>query len=116
LLKYKVSVKKPFDFGFRTLNVDVKLSDIFERILIAANELKLPKKKLDDVYELLDSFEDKYKSKMNEMKPMWKFWMEYPELTQILKKMGYDSIQAKEGLKSNIETIGVLDFNKTQKL
>jgi hypothetical protein len=115
ILSYRVKIKNPFDFGYRTLQVYVKLSDIISRIMVRLNELHgsgLSKSQAKKVYDELDKFEEKNTSKLNQMKKVWEFWSEYPELIKILKMMKFDSIVANEGLNDDIQTYGV--FNQNQ--
>lgn len=120
LIKYKVNIKNPFDFKYRTLKVDVKLKDIFSRIQVqlmeAFEQNKLSRKTAIEIDDWFDMVQQKYKSQENKFKEVWQWYMSIKEIPQVLTKMGYDAIIGNEGNNNDIITYGVFNNKQLKKV
>jgi len=110
VLAFHVDIKRPFDFGFRTLTTSVQLSEVVSRI----------RKGVLDQFKRGCISEDLGKELINKLrvldqsghKEVWEWYMKVPELSQVLQEAGYDSIRGNEGIQDDIVTYGVFDPRK----
>lgn len=107
LLTYDLSLKRGFNFGFRTLDTSVQFDEIKSRVkrgimeAFKSNSLSL---KLGlALNDELDSLE------FAGYKKVWEWYSTVPRLAIILKSCGYSHINAREGINNDIVTVGILD-------
>jgi len=97
IMPLMVKSKKPFDFGFRTAEIEVKKSDMLDRIkdriLYDYNEGELSE---DFAKKIFQDIKNIQKNSTKEYKPVWQFWQEDPDIKNILKMAGYDGIISRE--------------------
>lgn len=108
LYQFRVNIRNPFNFMFRTLQVHVKLEDMIDRILVKLDDMNLPNSKLEKIDSIIEKLEKKDTGKM---KKVWEWWTELPELKQILELAGFDSITAYEGTQNDVKTYGIFSQN-----
>lgn len=120
MYKFKVTVNNAFDFGYRTLNVHVKLSDMLGRIKVNVNDL-FGKKRINrdtglSVFKKLEAIDKKYNKHLEQMNKVWEWWDVVPELAEVLRALGYDAITALEDNANNVRTYGVFDYRQLKKI
>lgn len=107
LLAFKVDIKHPFDFGFRTLTTSVKLSEVVARVRKGVlDQFKAGKVSKDKGLALVERLKDVDQAGHKEV---WEWYMKVPELSKVLQEAGYDSIMGNEGAGDNVVTYGVFD-------
>lgn len=117
ILKFKLNFNRSFDFGFRDVRTHVKLEDMLSRILIDLTENTIHiigEEKSRQVYNKINTLRKINKS--NELKYVWEWYDTMPELTQILRYMGYDVIESREGNQNEIVTYGVINKSVLRKI
>lgn len=111
---FRVKKTHSFDFGFRTLQVHVKIGDILDRvrrgIMDSFTSKKVSRERAMELVSRLSDIEDKHSGAMLRA---WE-WIEkaQDDIVPILKTLKYDSIVAREGTNNNITTYGL--FHKEQ--
>lgn len=111
---FRVKKTHSFDFGFRTLQVHVKIGDILDRvrrgIMDAFTAKKVSRERAMELVSSLSDIEDRHSGAMHRA---WE-WIEKAQndIVPILKSLKYDSIVAREGTNNNITTYGL--FYKEQ--
>lgn len=108
LITYELKLGRAFNFGFRTLDVSVKLNEVVSRVrrgLVAAS-----KTNAINMYTAIE-LNDRLNSiaLTDKFKKVWEWYQTEPILSEILLACGYSHIEAKEGTDDNIDTIGILD-------
>ena len=106
----QANLQNGFNFGFRTLSTEVQLKDIKTRIkhgIMKSYENKtVSKDQALSAINVLDSID---KEGFNRV---WEWYMEVPELSNVLLMAGYDHIVGLEGTGNNTIGYGVLDTSK----
>jgi|SRR5476649_1456672 len=113
---FHVNVVHPFEFGFRTLTTQVKLNEVCSRIRDGVlGQFKqhhisdvLGRKLVEELRRLSAAYSGH--------KEVWEWYMELPQLIQVLKAAGFDAIKAYEGQNNNIETYGLFSSNQLTKV
>jgi len=111
---FHISRKNSFDFGFRTLQVHVKISDIVERVKRGVMDAFVAKSiRKERAMLLSDKLADIEDSYPKSMLKAWE-WIQksQKDIIPILKELGYDSIATREGQGNDITAYGL--FNKKQ--
>jgi hypothetical protein len=110
LMRFSVNVSHGFNFGFRTFDTEVQLTDIVSRITKALNERANSKGIDRATYESAKSILAKMKaSPSGPFKKVWAWYMEDKRIVEALKAAGYDHVIGREGPTDDVPTIGVFD-------
>ncbi len=116
--RFYVKAHNSFDFGFRTLEVHVKLEDMIGRIqnslMKAYDKGTMPKHQAMDLHDYAQDLEDAHPS--STMKRAWEWWTAVPELVFLLERAGYDSIRNMEGRNNDVETYGVFNHKQLRRV
>jgi hypothetical protein len=108
---FRVNPGRSFDFGYRTLEVHVKLEDIISRINVRLGEdfydKKITRDQADKVFEVTDRLE--LRPDANRMLKVWE-WIQKvsDDIVEALTLAGYDSIKNREGRGNDVEAFGLL--------
>lgn len=114
LLQYELDLKTGFNFGFRTLDTQVKFEEVLSRVrrgITDAFRQKLVQK--DVAHATYDSLDELERSGY---KRVWEWYMAEPKLADSLLKCGYTHIEALEGTSNSIRTVGILDKRSIRKI
>lgn len=106
----QANLQNGFNFGFRTLSTEVQLKDIKARIkhgIMKSYESKLVSK--EHALAAINVLDSINKSGFNRV---WEWYMEVPELTNVLRMAGYDHIVGLEGTNNDTLGYGVIDTTK----
>ena len=113
VLPVKVKSENPFDFGFRSQFTEVKFENVLDRvergIIDSYKDGKLGR---DEALDLRDEVLDLADADDGTFMPVFEWWNNKPEMIDILRRSGYDSISAKEGVNDDIETIALFNPNQ----
>lgn len=115
---FRVRHKRSFDFGFRTLQVHVRLEDVLDRVRRGVTDAFSDKRISRDVgLSLFDRLDDLQGSHPNTMLRVWE-WVQkvQRDIVPILEQIGYDSIVAREGVNNNVLTYGLFDKRQLTKV
>lgn len=110
VMKLQVKSQSPFDFGYRSQFTEVKYDDMLDRLKRGASEaLNRGDITRDKGLDILDKIEDMRDAApdVNDMKPVFSWWNDKPEMVDVLKDLGHDSLIAKEGIDDNISTLAI---------
>jgi hypothetical protein len=110
VMPVKIKSDKPFDFGYRSQFTEVKYDDMLDRLRRGANDaLGRGDITRDKGLDILDKIEDMRDAAtdVNDMKPVYSWWNNKPEMVDVLKDLGHDSLIAKEGIDDNISTVAI---------
>lgn len=110
LQRFTVHVDNGFNFGFRTFETEVKLTDVCDRIRSdmnkRANSGPINRAQYKAVMDQLSAMTD---SDTGQFKKVWTWYMEDKRIVKALTTAGYDHVVGREGAGDNIPTIGVFD-------
>lgn len=105
VMPLNIKSERPFDFGFRSQFTDVKYGDMLDRLERGITQAyKDGKIGREEGLDLRDELIDLQDADTGEFKPVFEWWNDKPEMVDILKRAGYDSLTAKEGIGDNIGT------------
>jgi hypothetical protein len=114
VLEFHADIGHSFDFGFRTLQTEVQLKDVTDRvkrgILSQFQEGHITREK---GMELMDELAE---VKGSGYKHVWEWYMQLPELVRILKAAGFNSVEGKEGVNDDIPTYGVFSVHQLKRV
>jgi hypothetical protein len=116
VVSFRLSRLNPLDLGFRSAETTVPLDEITSRLRNKLMELmRIGKIKRDDAIQIDDDL-DAIPNSSNKM--VWE-WVNTNAVTDIIKRMGYDSIILREGMQShlgNVITYGILNKSKLTRI
>lgn len=112
LQRFTVEVNNGFNFGFRSFETEVKLSDVGDRIRTAINALGNAGKMKLATYKAITDKLNTWDG--NEFRKVWVWYMEDKRVVEVLKLAGFDHVIGREGAGDNIPTIGVFDPKKVK--
>jgi len=114
VLEFHADLGQSFNFGFRTLQTEVQLAEVLDRVkrgvLSQFQEHKISREK---GMELMDELSD---IKGSGYKHVWEWYMQLPALVKILKAAGYDSVEGAEGTNDDIPTYGVFSVSQLKRV
>lgn len=108
LIEYDLELVHGFDFGFRTLDTQVKFSEVLSRVkrgvVDAYSKLNLISKSTAQmIHSDLSSLDH------SGYKKVWEWYQTEVKLADLLLKSGYTHIDALEGKSNDIRTVGILN-------
>lgn len=108
IIEYNLGLVTGFDFGFRTLDSQVKFNEVLSRVkrgvIDAYSKLNLiSKSNAQSIHSELNSLDH------SGYKKVWEWYQTEVKLADVLLRSGYTHINALEGKSNDIETIGILN-------
>jgi hypothetical protein len=112
IMPVNIKAEAPFDFGYRSQFTDVKYDNMLDRLRQGVGDsYKQGRIDRDLGVSLMDKIEDMRDAAddINDMKPVFEWWNNKPEMVEILKESGYDSLTAMEGMGNDVKTTALFD-------